>query len=132
MAQHYVASTLTCDQRYAFWARNGGEAPVLEREILIKGGANIAHPRLMTVDGIVTQRGVLTPITDDEETLLQSHPLFQAHRKNGFVQILSHKANPEKVARDMTPKDTSAPKTPDDFAEDSEVKPAEGKPSRRR
>lgn len=114
---HYVFSTLTSDNRYAFYADGGADMKVQERTILIKGGTGIANDRL------ITPLGVATEVTAEEAEALKAHPLFQLHQKNGFVVIQDKKGDPEKVASGMEIADGSAPLTPSKYKRKSKDDP---------
>lgn len=109
MAKAYVFSTLTCDNDYASWVKGGGDLQTIERIVRIKGGAGVANDR------IVTPRGVMTEIEEEDIAVLEQNEVFKLHQKNGFVQIERKSADPEKVAADMASRDGSAPLTPGDY-----------------
>ena len=108
----HVASTLTSDNVYVEYREGGADMKVPTREVLVKGGIGIANKNLVTPTG-----ATLTEITGDEAKLLESNEVFKFHQKNGFVQILSRKADGDKVASDMITRDGSAPLTPSHFSE---------------
>lgn len=101
----YVFSTLATDMNYTIYAPGGGDIPVKERHINVKGGAGVANDRL------ITPLGVMTEIADEDVTVLEAHPVFKVHKQNGFVCIEKKKADPEKIAANMTSRDNSAPLT---------------------
>lgn len=111
MAQHYVYSTLSTDVEYALWSKPAGDLPVVERTVLIKGGANVANDR------VVTPYGIATNVSDEELELLNGNEVFNLHKKNGFITVSKKSEDPEKVATDMTGRDASAPLVPQDFPE---------------
>jgi hypothetical protein len=112
MAKAYVFSTLASDMNYTLYVNGGGDMPVKERAIFIKGGTGVANDRL------ITPQGVMTEIEEEDIPVLQSNQVFQLHEKNGFVKIEKRSADPEKVASDMNRKDNSAPLTDADYNED--------------
>lgn len=119
---NYVYSTLANDNRFAVYVQGGADLPRIERTILIKGGAGVADSRL------VTPRGVVTTVTDDEVAALLDSPVFKRHLDRGFITVSDAKEDPESVAADMTSRDASAPVVPEDYsAESSGAKPAESK-----
>lgn len=104
----YVVSTMSNDQNYTDWSRpaiGGKVAPIarVNRQILIKGKANVITKNL------ITPEGVLTKITDDELECLKTIEAFNYHLANGSLKIIQREAAPEKVARDMKDRDESAP-----------------------
>lgn len=117
MSNNYIYSTLTADNAYAIYENNpNADIPVIERKILIKGGANVADRKTL-----YTPKGVVTQVSDEDLALLEKDYSFQQHVKNGFIKVERHEAPVEKIVADMTPKDKSAPKTPNDFLKDHEV-----------
>lgn len=115
MAKAYVFSTLATDMNYTVYDQGGGDMPVKKLQVHIKGGAGVANDR------IITPLGVMTEIEDEDIPHLEANPVFQLHKKNGFVKIEKKKADPEKVAADMNRRDNSAPLTDADYV-DSDVK----------
>ena len=106
----FIYSTLSCNQRYVKYAEAAvGSLPREERAISIAGGANVANKNL------ITPRGVVTEVTDEDLALLKENKLFQIHVKNGFVTIEERKADVEKVASDMEARSQDAPITPEDY-----------------
>lgn len=78
--------------------------------ITIKGGANVVSKNL------ITPRGICTPVTAEDLKLLEENKVFQRHVKRGFITVEKSKAKADTVAKNMTAKDESAPKTPSDFS----------------
>lgn len=110
MAWH-IYSTLTSANQYVTWAPTSpDQLPKALKRITIAGGANVANKHL------VTPRGVVTTVTDEDYAHLVANPHFQEHLKNKFIYCDQIKANANKVAdQNLEPKDDSAPKTPNDF-----------------
>ena len=54
-------------------------------------------------------------MSDEDANFLEKHEAFCRHRDRGFMVLRRDKARPEKVAADMTPRDESRPRTPDDY-----------------
>jgi hypothetical protein len=104
----FVASTLSNDQIYTAWQKpisEGGKIArpaVPLRQVYIKGKANVANK-------ITTPEGVITSITEEEAEFLKNNAAFKAHESRGHVKIIARSADPEKVAKDMTARDESAP-----------------------
>lgn len=107
----YVYSTATNDGYYCDYEEGGADLPTLKRKILIKGGANRGGK------GLITPLGVGTRVTDEELEFLEKHEAFNRHKKRGFLTVVKAKKAPDadKVAKDMTEKDASAPLTADDY-----------------
>lgn len=107
----YIASTLSNDQNYTVWQTpisEGGKVArpaVPLKRVLIAGKANVANK-------LTTPQGVITQVSDEAMDVLKTIPLFNQHLKNGYVKIVSRAADPDKVAKDMTARDESAPLNP--------------------
>ncbi|PWF25054.1 hypothetical protein [Corticimicrobacter populi] len=98
MSQIFVYSTLSNDQRYQL--EDG-------REVFVRGRANVSD------GGLVTPKGKVTPIGEDEFNLLQKNIVFKAHSKNGFVSAAHRSEDPERFASaNLEPADKSAQDTP--------------------
>jgi len=116
----YVYSTLTSAMVYTFYRKLDGVGNVVEHEVRIEGGANLADKN------VITPRGVMTAISEDDAALLKDHPVYKMHNANGFVTIEDRKYDIERVVSDLTSKDASAPIVPQDFLDsDSGAKPIE-------
>ena len=110
---YYILSTLTADQRYTRYAPGGGDLPIVEAEVFVKGGANVADKRLITPQGVVTG-----PLTDDQMAILESNSVFQLHKQNGFVTVSEAKPlDADAAAASQANRDDSAPLVEGDFAE---------------
>lgn len=119
----YVYSTLSSDVLYQNHAAGGADLPVVVAEVLVKGGAGVANDRL------ITPRGVVTEITEEQAEALRANPVFAMHEKNGFVQIGEAKVDPDEAAADMTGRDQSAPLVPEDLPADSRPMGSEDAPA---
>jgi hypothetical protein len=110
----YVYSTATGASTYIEYApdndKNKGHA-VIVRKVTIKGGHGVATKNL------ITPKGVMTKVTDEELEFLLKDANFQRHMKAGFMNYDKSKVDPEKKATNMAKGDNSAPLTPDDFKE---------------
>ena len=115
MGKLYVYSTLASDVNYTNHAEGGADMPIALPAVHVKGGAGVANDR------IITPQGVVTEITEEQAEYLEANPVFQLHKKNGFVQVSSALVDPEKAAADMTRQDNSAPMTNADVPKDTEV-----------
>lgn len=123
----YVYSTLSADVAYTNHEVGGGDMPVALPPVLIKGGAGIANDRL------ITPRGVVTEVTEEQVEYLRQNMTFRMHEKNGFITVEQRNIDPDKVAADMTGRDKSAPVVPEDLPEgDRPVESEEQKATKRR
>ena len=117
-----IYSTLTCDQTYTIYrdpvVKNAqtAMAPIPQKTIVIYGKANITNDRL------VTPKGVVTTIKDEDLQDLLKNKIFQRHVKRGYIIHERSKKDPDDVAANMTPKDESAPKTGDMLKNEVESK----------
>lgn len=105
----HVFSTLANDQLYTSYVSSPDGVPVPTSEILIRGGAGIANDRL------ITPQGVHTEVTEEALAELEKNPVFNLHKKNGFISVQSRRADADKVATDMNARDKSKPLTPADY-----------------
>jgi hypothetical protein len=105
---HHIYSTLSTDMRYASY-RSDTKESILERAVLIKGGANVCDKHLFTPKGIVTQ------VNDDDLKFLEQNEVFKMHVKNGYIKVEKSEKKIDKVVCDMQARDISAPKQPEDF-----------------
>lgn len=120
----FVYSTLTGSHKYPIYRkrREGGDTiPQMESYVLIHGGANLATKHL------ITPKGVVTKVTDDEYERLKANPAFARHLKRGYLTVEDYDYTVDEIVADMTPKDGSAPLTPDDYGNDAPTT-AEAKP----
>lgn len=112
----YVYSTATCAGKYVKYApdnaKTQGHAKII-KSVTINGGHGVATKAL------VTPRGVVTEVTEEELEFLLADPAFQRHMKAGFMTYDRTKVDPEKRAAEMAKGDNAAPLTPEDFKEGS-------------
>lgn len=104
----YIFSTLAASVAYTNYAAGGADLPVPMPSVLVHGGAGVANER------IVTPRGVVTEVTEDQLQYLRENKVFQLHEKNGFVMVSEANTDPDKAAADMEGRDNSAPIVPQD------------------
>ena len=95
MAKNYIYSTLSSSVKYECEGAS----------ILIKGGANIPNVHMLTPKGVVTE------VTDEELVLLGGNSVFQLHKANGYIHIDKKEHKVENVIADMTRRDNAAPDT---------------------
>ena len=116
----YIFSTLTNDQVYANY-----KLPVGSRQqrlvaekinskngIFIEGGANL---RKIADRSIVTPKGVMTKVSQDEYKYLCRCAGFVDHFEGGYIAIEAKEHKATDVAKNMKAKDKSAQKTKGDF-----------------
>lgn len=108
----YVYSTLTAPQLYR--GANG-------EKVRIEGGANSPDQYMRT------PRGVATPVTDDQLKSLASCGLFQKHKERGFLEVSTFEKDADKVAKDMTSGDKSAPDTEEKLKAEGREVPKQSK-----
>lgn len=110
----YVYSTLASDVDYTLYAEGGGDLPIALPPVRIQGGAGVANDRL------VTPRGVVTRVTEEQAAQLRQNKVFELHEKNGYITISETSADPDTVAADLTGRDYSAPIVPGDLPDDEQ------------
>lgn len=123
---YYIYSTLASDNVYAAHGPAVDGLPQAREGILIRGGYGVATRAL------VTPRGSVTPITDEQYARLQDDAVFVLHRDNGFIAVEQSSAPAEVVAANMAQNDPSAPLEPGDLDLDPDSPTAETGPSKRR
>ena len=107
---YYLFSTLTFDNLYVIYKKTDVNAnPVIEKKVLIKGG------HLMATKSLITPKGIMTEISDEDFEVLKQDYGFIQHEKNGFLKVEKKKMDAEKASISMEQKDGSTPKTPEDF-----------------
>lgn len=103
-----IYSTLSASVEYTFYKSNDvKELGIIERKILVEGGAGIANKVFQTPEGLVTV------VSDDDYEHLKNHQVFQMHVKNGFIKVEKNTAPIDKVVAGMQKRDQSAPLTPE-------------------
>lgn len=124
----FVYSTLTCPHNYTNWRLSDDKRklPAVESVVTIKGGANLANAKQITVLGVRTQ------VTAEQLECLERNTVFQRHKKKGFITVFNDQEDPETVAKKhMEARDNSAPITPNSEifkkADETAVKPTEGR-----
>lgn len=125
----FVLSTQSTSTKYQDHSTADGGMLVVNRTVMVRGGANLASlsggfgEMTKTEEGtpIWTPRGVVTPVSDEDAEFLQRHPVFIAEQKAGFVMILDkapgndHDKITKIVAAELNPRDGSAPLTKETF-----------------
>lgn len=109
----FIFSTLTANHLYTNWVAPNEKTLVrniVGNPVLIKGGANLPD----TENPKSAPKAIVTEVTEQQLEYLEQNSVFRKHQKAGLILVMQSKADPETVAKaDMTPKDNSAPLTPD-------------------
>lgn len=116
----YIFSTLSNDQHYSSWVNAGESGKMIEKQVLIKGGANVMNRHFLTPQGVPTQ------VSDEELQFLENNAMFKRHKGRGFITVESKKYDAEKVASGMKNRDLSSPLTPADYAGRGKAAPKTG------
>lgn len=105
---YYIYSTLATDMKYTEYheAVQGQKVAVVKHSVVINGKVGVANKQL------ITPRGAVTKVTDEDFAMLKKNELFNLHEKNGFITHEKKQADIEKVVVNMKPRDVSAPITP--------------------
>lgn len=111
MAKAYIYSTLTSNNIFRIFGDASNGIKTIKASILIRGGAGVSNEYL------ITPRGTVTEIDEEELKLLENHKQFKRMVERGFITVEKKQAEVETVVKDMTKKDKSSPKTKDDFKE---------------
>jgi hypothetical protein len=116
----YVASTLTCDQKYAHFNRgeDGYLTEIEDQSVVIKGGFGLANKSFVTPTG-----ATLTTVTDEQLASLERHAQFRMHREKGFVKVIKGSADGDKAASGMTLGDKSQPLNPQMYEKKDSERP---------
>lgn len=117
---YYVYSTLANDVRYAKYRDQhpGQSGPaIIEHEVLINGKVGVANKH------VITPRGAVTSVNDEDYEILKDNYSFKEHIKEGHILVEKKQEDVEKVIARMKKRDNSAPITPDDFQESHESDP---------
>lgn len=104
----YVYSTLTCDNDYAEWVKNGDQQSI-QRVVRINGGHGLMTKHMLTPLGIVTE------VSDEDLEFLERNDAFKLHVANGFITVDKKKVDPEKAAANMKRRDKSSQIVPSDY-----------------
>lgn len=108
----YVASKLSYEQEFTFYAPNAGGGPAIRTGgITVKGGCNVRDQHTL----VLPTDGVLTEISDEDAERLAAHPVFKLYERNGAMKIVGSERDGRRAARDLFEKDGSAQLTEKDF-----------------
>lgn len=123
MAKIFIYSTLSADNCYATYEVNpANQLSKIEKNILIKGGTGVTNKHL------ITPRGVVTEVTEEELKHLEDNTCFKMHKDNGYIVVERHEEAVEKVVKNMKEKDGGAQAVPEDFGPDSKDNKNSAKP----
>ena len=106
-----VFSTLSASVACAIYTKkvDPNHPNKVDKKIVINGGANVAN------DHVITPKGVVTLVSEEDYKILKDHPSFKGYLERGFVTVdIENKKTVEKAVKNMTEKDKSAPKTEKD------------------
>lgn len=117
----FILSTLSTPVEYTIYSSHfSGDQPTLNRvidKVVIDGYANMANKHF------VTEKSVLTEVTDAQLELLKANKVFQMHVKNGYLKIVKTKTNDTSNMKEF---DKSAPLTPEKYTKAAEEAEASG------
>ena len=108
----FIFSTMTCSNTFAVFAPKTDPTTLstIMKRIHINGGHGLKNP-----DGMITPKGVVTKVTDEELQLLEGMLGFRQQVAAGFLVVDKKNTDAEKKAANMSQHDKSAPLTPKDF-----------------
>ncbi len=118
----FILSTLSAPVEYTIYSSDlaGNQHPTVNRvvdKVVIDGYANMANKHF------VTNKSVLTEVTDEQLELLKMNKVFQMHVNNGYLKIVESKTED---TSNMEEFDKSAPLTPEKYTKQAEAAEAEG------
>jgi hypothetical protein len=109
---NYVYSTLSSTNVYPVYKKEASGNSTSLRDIRINGGANV----LQKVDGaLITPKGAVTPVSDEDLESLQKDPTFRLHMQNGYITIDRKDKSINKAIETMEKRDNSTPYTAEDM-----------------
>jgi hypothetical protein len=109
---HYVYSTLSNSQAYTNYTKTPADIMIAQDPVVIAGGANVVDRK-----HLITPRGVMTKINDDQLAYLEQNEGFLQHKAEGHISVSSANVDVEVAAADMAGRDTSAPLVEQDYDE---------------
>ena len=117
----FILSTLSAPVEYTIYSKDlAGDQPTVNRvidKVVIDGYANMANKHF------VTEKSVLTEVTDAQLELLKANKVFQMHVNNGYLKIVETKTND---TSNMEEVDKSAPLTPEKYTKAAEEAASNG------
>lgn len=123
----FILSTLSTPVEYTTYSRDlAGQNPTVNRvlsKVVIDGYANMANKHF------ITEKSVLTEVTDEQVELLKQNKVFQMHVDNGYMKIVETRTED---TSNMEEFDKSAPLTPEKFTKQPEEESTDGFHRRRK
>jgi hypothetical protein len=106
----------------------GQKVSIVKNAVFVNGRSGVADKNL------VTPRGVVTRVSDEDFAMLQKNQVFKLHVDNGYITFEKKQAEVDKVVVNMKQRDVSAPITPEFYekAPDDIAKPDAKSKSKRR
>jgi len=127
---YYIYSTLATDMNYTEYQEpiNGQKVSIVKHAVLVHGRSGVADKNL------ITPRGVVTKVSDEDFAMLSKNTVFKLHQDNGYIAFEKKQADVDKVIVNMKLRDVSAPITPEFYEKVPEqiAKPDAKSKSRRR
>lgn len=113
----FIYSTCSLNIKFNIFHENTdkGTPDRVAHSVTINGKANVANKHFET------PRGVVTTVSQDDLDVLLKMPYFMKKVKMGHFSLEKVSEDPEKVAKDMTPKDAMAPLTPESLSKTTPV-----------
>jgi hypothetical protein len=107
----HVYSTLANSQRFTTYTRSSdpGMLPVIDRDVVIKGGAGIADKHL------ITRHGVYTAISMADYEAIKDLKHWKDLVERGHIRFERKEYDIDKMVGDMNPRDPGGPITPADY-----------------
>lgn len=125
-----VYSTLATDMLYTVYVpgTDPKQLSVVEKQILIKGGANVVGGARKTKYDVEVPVGTINEVSDEDLALLNELMVFKLHKENGFIYVAEKASAPiEKVVEEkMEARDASAQLNEESY-KDSDLKPIKNK-----
>lgn len=113
---YYIYSTLATDVKYTEYQEpvSGQKVAVIKHSILVAGKVGVATKNL------VTPRGMMTKVSDEDFAMLKKNEVFKMHEANGYITYEKKQAEVDKVVVNMKARDVSAPITPEFYEKTSD------------
>lgn len=113
---YYVYSTLAADTEYGTYVTAPNGEKVRDQRVVISGGAGVSRAwDVRNKNNFVTLKGVLTIITDEQYEALNQDPVFELHKKNGYIRAEKKEIKVDTAITSMQLRDVSAPRSEGDF-----------------
>lgn len=109
---NYVHSTASQNMVYPIYAEGKQNQAQVLKKITIRGRANVADSATL-----ITPRGAVTEVSDEDLALLKRSAAFQRHVAHGFMKVLGES---ELNTTDMKKRDGSAQIQDEEYASGTE------------